>query len=69
MGVPMKYVHKLSLGVFGALPASVAFAAVDTTEALASIADAETAIGAVGVALIGVAAVAMALRWVKAMFF
>lgn len=65
----MNHARKLGLGLFGLLPSSMAFAAVDTTEALASIADAETAIGAVGVALIGVAAVAMALRWVKAMFF
>lgn len=47
----------------------VASAAIATTEALASITDAETAITAVGGALIGLAAVAMALRWVKAMFF
>lgn len=55
----------LALSLFGLQ----AVAAISTTEALASVADAETAITAVGGALIGLAAVAMALRWVKAMFF
>ena len=44
-------------------------AQIDTAAAMTEIGHAETAIQAVGLALIGLAAVAMAIRWVKAMFF
>lgn len=42
---------------------------MDTTAALAAIADASTDITAVGTAIIGVAAVVFAFRWIKAAFF
>jgi hypothetical protein len=42
---------------------------MDTTAALAAIADASTDIAAVGTAIIGVAAVVFAFRWIKASFF
>lgn len=63
-----KTLQYVLLGVL-ALAIGEASAAISTTEALASIADAETAITAVGAGLIGLAAVVMALKWVKAMFF
>jgi hypothetical protein len=56
-------------GLALALAASPAFAVIDVSEAVSSVGDAVTAITAVGAALIGAAAVVMALRWVKAMFF
>lgn len=43
--------------------------AIDTTDALAQIGEAETAVLAVGLAIIALAAIAMAIRWVKASFF
>lgn len=49
-----------------ALPA---LAAIDTTAAEASITDAQTAVVAVGGAILVLAGVAMAYRWVKATFF
>ena len=60
---------RYSLPVVVGVLSTPALAAIDTADALAAIADAETAIVAVGGALIGLAAVGMALRWVKAMFF
>lgn len=42
---------------------------MDLTAPLAAIADAGTDIGTVGVAIIGLAALAMSIRWVKATFF
>ncbi len=56
----------LALSLFTAGSAS---AAIVVTAAVASVGDAVTAITSVGVALIGAAAIVMALRWVKAMFF
>jgi len=47
----------------------VASAAIDTTDAVASLGEAETAIGVVGGAILGLAGVALAYRWVKATFF
>ena len=58
--------------VTGAALLSVAgptFAQVDLTAPLASIADAETGIVGIGTALIGLAAVALTFKWLKAMFF
>ncbi len=52
-----------------ALVAGPAFGAIDVGAATTAIGDASTAITTVGGLLIGLAAVAMALRWVKAMFF
>lgn len=40
-----------------------------TTAALATIGEVDTAILAVGAAIVGLAAVAMAIRWIKASFF
>jgi len=51
------------------LATNSAFAAVDTTAALAELADAQTAIIAVGGAIIVLAGVALGIRWVKATFF
>jgi hypothetical protein len=56
----------LAIGAGVALPAA---AAIDTTAALASVADASTAVVAVGTAIIALAGVSMAIRWVKASFF
>ncbi len=42
---------------------------MDTTAVLAEITATQTAIGAVGAAILILAAVAMGYRWVKAMFF
>lgn len=39
------------------------------TEALATIAEVDTAILAVGAAIVALAAIAMGIRWVKATFF
>lgn len=43
--------------------------AIDTTDAVAQIAEIETAVLAVGLALIGAAAVAVAVKWVKGTIF
>lgn len=40
-----------------------------TTDALATIATVDTAVLAVGAAIVALAAVAMGIRWVKATFF
>lgn len=42
---------------------------MDVTEVTAAIADAGTDIATVGTAIIGVAAVVFAFRWIKASFF
>lgn len=50
--------------------ASTSQAAIDTTAAVTSIStDGTAAITAIGTAIIGLAAVAMIFRWVKASFF
>lgn len=69
MGVVMQKYLRVAIVTALAIAGSPAFAAIDTTDALASVGDAVTALEAVGGALIGAAAVVMALRWVKAMFF
>lgn len=46
-----------------------AFAAIDTTAAVAEITDAGTAIAAVGGGILVLAGISMAYRWVKATFF
>lgn len=51
------------------LAANASHAAIDTTGALASITDAETAITAVGVAILALAGLTLAIRWTKAQFF
>ena len=53
------------------LPLSVFAAAtpIPTTDAVAQIAEVNTAVLAVGGALIAAAAIAMAVKWVKASFF
>lgn len=61
----------LVIGTLGAslsVPAHAA-AVLDVTAATAEIAGAGTAISTVGVAIIGLAALAMTIRWVKATFF
>jgi len=52
-----------------AVSAVPAFAAIDTTAAVASITDAGTAVGAVGGAILVLAGISLAYRWVKATFF
>lgn len=42
---------------------------MDTTAAVAAVTAAGTDIGAVGTAIIGLAALALTIRWVKATFF
>ncbi|MCC6143398.1 MAG: methyltransferase [Candidatus Hydrogenedentes bacterium] len=60
----------LSLPVIvGSLLAAPAFAAIDTTDALASITDAGTAIAAVGGGILVLAGISLGYRWVKATFF
>lgn len=62
-----KYLVPTGVGV---LAVSVpAVAQVDTAAAVTEIGNITTAITAIGGAIIGVAAVAMAFRWVKAQFF
>jgi len=67
----VRFVRRLVVGSVGV--ASVvsipALAAVDTTAAVASITDAGTALGAVGGAILVLAGIALAYRWVKAAFF
>lgn len=68
----MRNLVKVGLPVVGgvlAVASGSALAAIDTASALAAVEDAETAIVAVGGALIGLAAIGLALRWVKGMFF
>ena len=64
---------KLKIGAVLALlaPVSVFAAAtpIPTTDAVAQIAEVNTAVLAVGGALIAAAAIAMAVKWVKASFF
>lgn len=63
-------VIKTGAGVAVVSAASVpAFAAIDTTDAIAEITAAGTAIGAVGGAILVLAGISLAIRWVKATFF
>lgn len=59
----------VSSAVGVSLASAGASAAIDTTDALAEVALATTAITTVGSALIVLAAVVLGIRWVKAMFF
>jgi len=52
-----------------AVAASPTFAAIDTTAALAELTEAGTALGAVGAAILVLAGISLAYRWVKASFF
>ena len=61
----------LAVGALSAVLPSASFAtsSIDTTAVLASITDMQTAITAVGGAIIVVAAVAVGYKWVKGMLF
>jgi len=67
----VRFVRPAFIGstVLGSLIALPAMAAIDTTAAVASITDAGTALGAVGGAILVLAGIALAYRWVKAAFF
>jgi hypothetical protein len=64
-----KQVGRMTVVTGGVFAANAASAAIDTTGAIAEIDSATTAITAVGGAIITLAALAMAYRWVKATFF
>jgi len=67
----VRFVRRLVVGSAGVVSvvSIPALAAVDTTAAVASITDAGTALGAVGGAILVLAGIALAYRWVKAAFF
>ena len=60
-----KYTAAAGLG----LAAGAAQAQIDTTAVVSDIGDVATALTAVGTAIVAVAAVAMAFRWIKASMF
>tara|TARA_R110001592_G_scaffold340362_2_gene628486 strand:+ start:48 stop:284 length:237 start_codon:yes stop_codon:yes gene_type:complete len=62
-------VGKMAVVAGTAFAANMSYAAIDTTAAVAEVDGAGTAIAAVGGAIISLAALAMAYRWVKATFF
>ncbi len=67
----MKYlpIYKRGALVAGLATAGLAQAQIDTAAAVTEIGNVGTAVAAVGGALIGVAALVLAYRWVKAQFF
>ena len=68
----MERLPKKAIALFAvlfSLTASPAFAVIDTTAALAEVTDAGTALAAVGGAILVLAGISLAYRWVKATFF
>lgn len=65
----MKLYQKIGLS-FGLMTMAVASqAAIDVTAATTALADVETAIGAVGVAMIAAAGLALGYKWIKGFLF
>lgn len=67
----VRFVRPAVIGstALGSLMALPAMAAIDTTAAVTELTDAGTALGAVGGAILVLAGIALAYRWVKAAFF
>ena len=65
----MKRLLKNAIVAGAALSATSVFAAIDTTAAVAELTDAQTSIAAVGGAILILAGISLAYRWVKATFF